>query len=76
MDLKFIFFQFYGCFVVCLANVSLGVTIGYPTKALPQMRRETNVKVNLDAYEGSIFAAIFWIAGIAMSPLGGVLSGN
>ena len=50
--------------------------MAYPTNALPQMRNETNIQVRLDDNEGSIFAALFWAAGIVMSPLGGALSGN
>ena len=49
--------------------------MAYPTNALPQMRNETNIQVRLDDNEGSIFAALFWAAGIVMSPLGGALSG-
>ena len=47
---------------------------GYATEALPQLRNETNVDVNLDEYEGSMFAAILWMIGIIASPLGGVIS--
>ena len=55
--------------------VSLGTVLGYPTKALPQMKSESDINVALDDYEGSMFAAIFWIAGIIFSPLGGALAG-
>ena len=61
--------------MICLASVSLGENMAYPTNALPQMRNETNIQVRLDDNEGSIFAALFWAAGIVMSPLGGALSG-
>ena len=64
-----------GSLVVCLASVSLGSSLGYPTKALPQLRNETNENVYLNEYQGSWFAAIFWIAGIIFCPLGGALSG-
>ena len=37
--------------------------MGYPTKALPQLRNETNLAVNLDEYEGSVFAAVTFMAG-------------
>ena len=34
------------------------------------MRNETIAAVNLDDYEGSMFASIFWFAGMAFSPIG------
>ena len=61
--------------MVCLGYVSLGACLGYPTIALPQLKNETNTAVNLDDYEGSMFASGFWFSGIICSPLGGVLSG-
>ena len=68
--------QIAGTLVVSLASVSLGTALGYPTKALPQMATETNLAVQLNQYEGSWFAALFWISGIVFSPLGGALSGH
>lgn len=61
--------------MVCLGFVSLGACLGYPTNALPQMKNETMASVNLDDYEGSMFAACFWLSGIVCAPLGGILSG-
>ena len=55
--------------------LSLGCLIGYPTKALPQLRSEQNEAVNLNENEGSIFAAMLSMCGVIFSPLGGVLSG-
>ena len=55
--------QISGTLVVSLASVSLGTALGYPTKALPQMATETNLAVQLNQYEGSWFAALFWISG-------------
>ena len=37
--------------------------MGYPTKALPQLRNERNLAVNLDEYEGSVFAAVTFMTG-------------
>ena len=68
-------FQLCGAFVICLGNVNLGGLLGYPTKALPQWRNETNVLVNLDDNEGSLFASLFWMVGVICSPIGGFLSG-
>ena len=64
-----------GALVICLGNVNLGGLLGYPTKALPQWRNETNVLVNLDDNEGSLFASLFWMVGVICSPIGGFLSG-
>ena len=55
--------QISGTLVVSLASGSLGTALGYPTKALPQMATETNLEVQLNQYEGSWFAALFWISG-------------
>ena len=49
--------------------------MGYPTKALLQLKNETNVDLQMDDYLGSWFAASFWIAGIFWCPLGGWLGG-
>ena len=35
-------FQIFGALVVCLCEFNLGTLAGYPTKALPQLRNETN----------------------------------
>jgi hypothetical protein len=40
--------------------------VGYPTKTLPQLRNETNLEVNLDDYEGSLFASL--LSTIGMMP--------
>ena len=55
--------------------LNIGVSVGYPTQALPQLRNESNAAVNLDEYEGSFFASVLWITGIICSPIGGALSG-
>ena len=64
-----------GTLTVCLANFSLGNCVAYPTKALPQLRNETDLNVALDDYHGSWFASVFWISGIILAPPGGILSG-
>ena len=53
----------------------MGAAIGYATQALPQLKNETNTAVNLDEYEGSIFATIFWTTGVFFATIGGILSG-
>ena len=53
----------------------MGAAIGYATQALPQLKNETNIAVNLDEYEGSIFATIFWTTGVFFATIGGILSG-
>ena len=65
-----------GTLSVCLANVSLGTLLGYPTKALTQLKNETNIELQMDENLGSWFAASFWIAGIFLCPLGGWLGNN
>ena len=55
---------------MCLGNL-----LGYPTKAITQWRNETNLEVNLNDYEGSLFASLFWMVGVICSPIGGALSG-
>ena len=42
----------------------MGALMGFPTKALPQLRNETDVNVNLDDYQGSMFASVSFITGI------------
>ena len=44
--------------------------MGYPTKALPQLRNETNLAVNLDEYEGSVFASVTFMTGKITRMLG------
>ena len=61
--------------MVCIPFISIGASIGYPTQALPQLKNETNAELNLDEYEGSLFASIYWISGIVFCPVGGSLSG-
>ena len=53
----------------------MGGLIGYPTKAITQWRNETNLEVNLNDNEGSLFASLHWMVGVICSPIGGVLSG-
>ena len=67
--------QIWGAFVICLGNLCLGNILGYPTKAITQWRNETDLEVNLNDYEGSLFASLFWVMGVICSPIGGVLSG-
>ena len=55
--------QICGSITVSLVFVNLGALMGYPTKALPQLRNETNIEVNLDEYEGSVFAAVTFMTG-------------
>ena len=61
--------------MVCFSFISIGASVGYPTQALPQLRNETNAALNLNEYEGSFLASIFWISGIVSCPIGGSLSG-
>ena len=68
-------FQIIGTLSVCLSSVSLGTLLGYPTKALPQLKNETNIELRMDEYLGSWFAGSFWITGIFLCPLGGWLGG-
>ena len=60
---------------MCFTFISIGGTVGYATQALPQLRNETNAKMKLDEYEGSILASMYWICGIVFCPIGGSLSG-
>ena len=53
----------------------MGGLVGFTTNALAQWRNETNPEVNLDDFEGSLFASLFWMVGVICSPLGGILSG-
>ena len=66
--------QIFSSLVVSLIFFNHFSLNGYATQALPQLKNETNMEVNLDEYEGSMFAAILWITGIIVSPLGGVAS--
>ena len=68
-------FQVLGTLTICLANFALGNCVAFPTKALPQLKNETDLNIALDDYQGSWFASIFWISGIILAPPGGVLSG-
>ena len=58
-----------------MASMSLGTLLGYPTKALPQLRNETDPNVAMDEDLGSWYAASFWMTGVVFTPLGGVMSG-
>ena len=60
---KYLWLQICGSITVSLVFVNLGALMGYPTKALPQLRNETNHAVNLDEYEGSVFAAVTFMTG-------------
>ena len=42
---------------------------------MPQWRNETNVEVNLDAEEGSLFASLFYMVAAISNPIGGILAG-
>ena len=53
----------------------MGGLVGFTTNALAQWRNETNPEVNLNDYEGSLFASLFWMVGVICSPIGGILSG-
>ena len=57
--------------IVCLGSLGYGATLGYPTRALPQLESEDDL--HMDEYMGSWFATIFWICGI-FAPTGGSLS--
>ena len=57
------FFQICGALAICLCEFNVGVLVGYPTKALPQFKNETDIQVNLDENEGSLFAALLSIMG-------------
>ena len=61
--------------MICLGNLNLGGLVAYPTKAIQQWKNETNIEVNLNDYEGSLFASLFWIVGVFCAPIGGFLSG-
>ena len=61
--------------MICLGKLNLGGILGYPTKAIKQWKNETNIEVNLDDYEGSLFASLFWMVGVFCAPIGGFLSG-
>ena len=63
--------QIFASLVVSLVFLNHATLTGFATEALPQLKNETNESVNLDEYEGSMFASILWIAGIIVSPLGG-----
>lgn len=69
-----LFTQIYGALVVSLGELAYGAIIAYPTKALPQLKYETE-SVQLDEYYGSWFAALFLICGFVFCPMGGSLSG-
>ena len=56
--------QICGSIIVSLVYVNMGALMGFPTKALPQLRNETDVNVNLDDYQGSMFASVSFITGI------------
>ena len=42
---KITFFQIFGAFVVCLANLNMGALIAYPAIALPQWKNGTSHEV-------------------------------
>ena len=52
----------------------MGGLVGFTTNALAQWRNETNPEVNLDDYEGSLFASLFYFS-VIVSPIGGFFSG-
>ena len=56
--------QIFASVIVSLIFFNHAALTGYATEALPQLRNETNLDVNLDEYEGSMFAAILWMIGI------------
>ena len=69
-------FQLCGAFSICLGSFSFGAILAYPTRALLQWRNETNIEVNLNDDEGSLFASLFWMVGLFFAPIGGILSGT
>ena len=71
----FCYFQIIGAFVISLSSHGTGLTSGYATIAMPQWRNETNVEVNLDAEEGSLFASLFYMVAAISNPIGGILAG-
>ena len=68
-------FQLCGAFVICLGNLNLGAMLGYPTTALTQWKNESNIDLNLNENEGSLFASLLWMVGVICTPIGGILSG-
>ena len=61
--------------MICLGNLNRGALLGYSTIALAQWKNESNIEVNLDDNEGSLFVSLFFMIGVICSPMGGVLSG-
>ena len=70
-----ILFQVCGALVICLGNLNMGAMFGFTTTALPKWKNETDIEVNLDDNEGSIFASLYWMLGVICAPIGGILSG-
>ena len=71
---EYLWLQICGSIIVSWVFVNLGALMGYPTKALPQLRNETNLAVNLDEYEGSVFAAVTFMTGKITRILGWLTS--
>ena len=59
-----------------LAFFVLGTTVGYPTKALPQLTTESDPKLLFDEQDASWFAAISPLMGMLVTSIGGWLSGK
>ena len=70
-----ILFQVCGALVICLGNLNMGAMFGFTTTALPKWKNETDIEVNLDDNEGSLFASLFWMLGVICAPIGGISSG-
>ena len=70
-----ILFQVCGALVICLGNLNMGAMFGFTTTALPKWKNETDIEVNLDDNEGSLFASLYWMLGVICAPIGGMLSG-
>ena len=52
--------QLFASLVASLTFFNHATLTGYATETLGQLKNESNPNVNLDEYEGSMFASILW----------------
>lgn len=60
--------------LVSLGVMILGMVVGYPTKAVPQLLQESHL--NFDQDDSTWFASMFHVTGVILTTPGGILSGK
>ena len=68
--------QISGAVASSLGMLIFGNSVGFATIALPQLQAESDSNIQMDETLVSWFASTFWISGLFLAPLGGILAGK